>query len=363
MPEFDRRITFNITSAAVFKILLIVVLFVFLYFVRDLVVIVLTSIVIASAVEPMIVWFKKFRVARTIAVILIYVFIIFVVAGFFYLLLPSILSDLSNLLSNLPKYLDAISIWNPLKTDVVNNSAPVVKSLSAGSSFSLGDLAGSFNSAIANTSAGLVQTLSVVFGGVLSLILIVVLSFYFAVQEDGVATFLKIVLPIRHEEYILNLWQRSRHKIGRWLQGQLLLGLLIGILVYLGLTILGMPNALLLALFAAAFEIIPVFGPILSAIPSTLVALTESGPTLALLVIGFYIIIHQFENQLIYPLVVKKIVGIPPILVILALIIGFKLAGVLGIILSVPISAVLVEILDDVQKDKRARAVKPATLL
>ena len=204
------------------------------------------------------------------------------------------------------------------------------------------------------------QTMSTVFGGVLSLILIIVLSFYFAVQEDGVGKFLRIVLPLRYEDYVLGLWKRSEYKIGRWLQGQLLLGLLIGVLVYLGLMILGVPNALLLAIFAAFFEIIPVFGPILAAIPSTLIAVTQSGPTLALLVIGFYIIIHQFENQLIYPLVVKKVVGIPPILVILALLVGFKLAGVLGIILSVPVSAVLVEILDDVQKDKQARSLKTA---
>lgn len=359
----DRHITINITSSAIIKTLVIVAGFVLLYYLRDIVVIILTAIVIASAIEPMIQWFKRFKIARTIAVILIYLAIIIVVASFFYLFLPSILSDLSNLLSNFPKYLDAISIWNPIKIDTVSSTTSAVKSIGISQSFSLSDLIGNFNVAVANTSQGLFQTMSVVFGGVLSLILIVVLSFYFAVQEDGISNFLRIVLPLRYEEYILGLWRRSRHKIGRWLQGQMLLGLIIGVLVYLGLTILAVPNALLLALFAALFEIIPVFGPILAAIPSTLVALTQSGPTLALLVVGFYVIIHQFENQLIYPLVVKKIVGIPPILVILALIVGFELAGVLGIILSIPVSAVLVEVLDDVEKDKMSKAVRTAKLL
>jgi predicted PurR-regulated permease PerM len=116
--------------------------------------------------------------------------------------------------------------------------------------------------------------------------------------------------------------------------------------------ILGVRNALFLALLAAVFEIIPIFGPILSAIPSTLVALLDGGLTKGLLVVGLYTIVNQFENHLIYPLVVKKIVGIPPILVILAVIVGFKLAGLLGIILSVPIAAVFVEFLNDVQRDK-----------
>ena len=115
---------------------------------------------------------------------------------------------------------------------------------------------------------------------------------------------------------------------------------------------MGVRSALLLALLAAIFEIIPIFGPILSAIPSTLIGLADGGLTLGLLIIGLYVIINQFENHLIYPLVVKKVVGIPPIIVILALIVGFQLAGVLGMLLSVPVSAVIVELLEDLQKTK-----------
>ena len=139
---------------------------------------------------------------------------------------------------------------------------------------------------------------------------------------------------------------------------KLLFGIIIGILVYLGLTILDIPNAFLLAILAALFEIIPVFGPILSAIPGILVALSLGGVTKGLLVAGFYIIVQQFENHLIYPLVVRKIVGVPPILVILAIIVGAKLAGFLGILLSVPLATALVEYLDDFQKDKIARLAK-----
>ena len=111
-----------------------------------------------------------------------------------------------------------------------------------------------------------------------------------------------------------------------------------------------------MALLAAAFEIIPIFGPILAAIPATIIGLIDGGVTMGLLVVGLYVLIQQFENHLIYPLVVRKVVGIPPIIVILAVIVGFKLAGVLGVILSVPIAAVLVELLDDVQRDKQRAA-------
>jgi len=110
---------------------------------------------------------------------------------------------------------------------------------------------------------------------------------------------------------------------------------------------------LLLAMLAAIFELIPIFGPILAAIPAVAVATVGGGPAVGLGVTLFYIIIQQFENHLLYPLVVKKVVGVPPLLVILALIIGAKLAGFLGIILSVPIAAAIQEFVHDIQKEKK----------
>jgi predicted PurR-regulated permease PerM len=116
--------------------------------------------------------------------------------------------------------------------------------------------------------------------------------------------------------------------------------------------ILDIKNALLLSVLAGLFEIIPVFGPILSAIPAILMAFVGGGITSAVLVTGLYIIVQQFENHLIYPLVVKKVVGVSPIIVIIALIIGYKLAGFLGIVLSVPMVSALMEFVDDIDKKK-----------
>jgi predicted PurR-regulated permease PerM len=119
---------------------------------------------------------------------------------------------------------------------------------------------------------------------------------------------------------------------------------------------LGVPYALVLAVLAGLFEIIPVFGPTLSAIPAVAVALVDGGLALGLGVVVIYVIIQQFENHLIYPLVVTKVVGVPPILVIIALIVGWQLAGFLGILLSIPFAAAAQELLGDIQK-RRLREV------
>jgi predicted PurR-regulated permease PerM len=142
------------------------------------------------------------------------------------------------------------------------------------------------------------------------------------------------------------------------MQGQILLGVIVAVLLYLGLMILGIKNALLLAVLAGFMEIIPMFGPILSAIPAILTAFVGGGFTSAILVFGLCTIVQQFENHLIYPLVVKKVVGVSPVVVILALIIGYNLAGFLGIVLSVPMVSALMEFVDDIEKKKGPRNIE-----
>lgn len=140
------------------------------------------------------------------------------------------------------------------------------------------------------------------------------------------------------------------------MQGQLLLSLLAGVLVYLGLTILGVPYALVLAIFTAFMEMIPVFGSFISAVPAIGIAFVTGGMPLALIVGGLFIVVNQFQSNLVYPLVVKKVVGVPPLLVILALIAGGQLAGFLGVLLSVPIAAAISELVADIDKSKKTSA-------
>lgn len=187
------------------------------------------------------------------------------------------------------------------------------------------------------------------------MVIIIVLSFYLAVQEDGVGKFIRIITPYKHEKYMVGLWKRSQVKIGRWMQGQLMLSSIVGILVYLGLTLIGVEHALLLAVLAGAFELIPLFGAIMAAIPALFIAFIGGGMPTLMIVAIFYIIVQQFENHIIHPLIVRKVVGIPPIISIIALIVGGKLAGFLGILIAVPIAAIMMELLADYEAGKSAR--------
>jgi predicted PurR-regulated permease PerM len=347
----DRKIYISISSGTIVKAMLWAALLFLLFYIKDIVLVVLCAIVIASSVEPATNWCIRRKIGRVPAVIGIYFILVCLLALFFLFFLPSVLNEALTYVNNLPENINLNDLWSPISNFGFGAD---ISTLPEGS-FSIADLLQKSRDAISGTGAGAFKTASLIFGGALSFILMFVLSFYLAVQEDGVGSFLKIVSPVRHHNYIIDLWKRSQKKIGYWMQGQLLLGLIVGILVYLGLTVFGIKHALLLASVAAIFELIPIFGPILAAVPAILMAFVDGGAAQAFLVIALYLIIQQFENHLLYPLVVRKIVGISPMIVILALVIGVKLAGFLGALLAVPLASALMEWVDDVEKHKNSK--------
>jgi len=344
----DRKII-EISTRTILKVLLFLLGIVLLYLVRDVLLILLLSIVIASGIDPGVRKLQKFRFPRPLAVLAIYITTIALFALVFYLIVPPFISEMRSFAQTFPTSLEKTIGYFHNQLNVFVSSAPEYFSIPAES---LTDRLETFvnNNLVSFFSAGSAVGSSV-FGGMVSFIFLIVLSFYFSVQENGIAHFLKIITPLEHEAYIIDLWTRSQHKIGKWLQGQMLLGVLVGVLVYLGLTLLGVRYALILALLSAVFELIPIFGPILAAIPGVLFAFIQA-PILAFWVIILYLIVQQMENHLIYPLVVRKAIGVPPLLVIIALLVGGKLAGFIGFVLAVPIAAAVLEYVNDIAKEK-----------
>ncbi len=172
------------------------------------------------------------------------------------------------------------------------------------------------------------------------------LNLYLLLDENGIKKFFVALLPLKQKNQIVTISHKVGAGLGAWLRGQLLLGILVGILVYAGLVIIGVPYALTLALLAGVLEIIPIIGPILSAIPAILIALSIS-PTMALVVTGFYVLVQELENKLLVPKVMQRTVGLHPVTIIIVLLIGAKLMGVLGILLAVPVASVFYIILKE----------------
>jgi predicted PurR-regulated permease PerM len=344
----EKQISINITSGAIFKAFIIGTLFWFLWVIRDLVLVLITSIIIASSINPIAQFIsKKTKAPRAVSVLGIYAGVILFFIALFAIFLPPFISDIKTTFYQIPFYLDELSsdrIGDLPGFDLLVSSIRNAEITE--------DVVGIFTGTFSGATFGFLTIASIFFGGALSFILIVVISFYLAVQKDGVGDFLRIVTPLKHEKYILNLWERSQRKIGLWMQGQLILAVIVGVLTFMLLSVVGVPNAVMLAFIAMALELIPLFGPIIAAVPAIALALLNGGVTLGLITLCIFVVIQQFESHLLQPLVVKKIVGIPALVAIFAIIIGAKIAGFLGIIIAVPIAAVVMEFLSDVEKKK-----------
>jgi len=240
---------------------------------------------------------------------------------------------------------DSFRKWN----EAFSGAKDVVTALSG--NFSLPALLSVSKAFVLNLSGGFFQVLSSAFGSVFNVIMIIVISFYLSVQERGIENFLRVVVPPANEDYAVDLWQRSSRKIALWVKGQMLLGLIIAILVYLVLSLIGIQYAFLLAIITGLLELIP-YGFLIAMVPAITFAFMSGGLSAALLTTGAYFIIHQFEVYLLNPLIVKKVVGLSPLVVILAVLAGYQLAGIAGLILAIPAAVCLMEFFNDIEKKK-----------
>jgi predicted PurR-regulated permease PerM len=188
-------------------------------------------------------------------------------------------------------------------------------------------------------------------GGVFGVVTILILTFYMLVESDTIFRRFVRLFPMDQRLRIATVSSDITVKVSAWLGGQLLLGAIIGTTATLGMWLLGMPYFFVLGFIAGIGELIPMVGPILSAIPALMVALTVS-PSMALGVGVFFLIQQQFENHLLVPKLMERQVGVSAVTVVIALLIGGSLLGIVGALLAVPTAAVLQVILDELTNDE-----------
>lgn len=333
--------TITISTSTIFRVILILLGLVFLYIIRDILVMVFVAVVIAAALNGPANWLQQHRIPRLLGVIFLYLFLVLILALIVSLILPPLAEQIKQLAIHFPAQIEKLGFslqewWARYQTGE-----------------NLQEFLGKIGGRLSQAASSVFATTVGIFGGLFSAGIILVISFYLTVQEKGVKKFIMSLTPIEHQVYLSSLIERIQLKMGGWLRGQLLLMLIIGILTYIALRLIGLKYALVLALVAGLLEIIPYLGPIMAALPAIILAFVQS-PFLALLVIIIYIVIQQIENQIIVPQVMRRAVGLNPIITIIAMLIGAKLAGILGIILAVPITAALAEFLKDVYQRRES---------
>lgn len=276
-----------------------------------------------SALSPVVTYLERFRVPRALSIASTYIVVVASLVGLISIMVTPLVEQTVTLAQSLPKTLS--TVFPQINQSVIQEQAAAFSR----NAFSIG---------------------LVIINNFIALISIAVLAFYLLMDRQKLDKVITQFLP-QYEKRITVISRKIEEKLGAWVRGQVALSVIIGTLSYIVLLALNIPNALPLAIFAGLMEVVPVIGPIVSAVPAVLIAYSIS-PVLALFVVVAFFIIQQLENHLVVPMVMKKAVGLNPLIVILAVAIGGKLLGILGALLAVPITVVIQIITEDVLREE-----------
>ena len=315
-----------------------------LYFVRDIIAYLLMAFVLSSALRPGVDFLEKKKIPRVVSALFIFVLVFLVLGLVIFLTLPSLVSEIESFTSNFPQYwqnvLDWISQFEKWMAGV-----PFEENIKEG-------ITQSFQK-MSQLLSGSIRVVYRFFAEIANLLFLLVVAFYLSVEKNIGKRFSHFLFAGKKdlEEKVVRYWQVAEETAGRWLQGYVILGIIVGILVYIGLSILGLKYSLIVAVLAGLFEIIPWLGPVLSGAIGVLFALLQGGWAMAFWVVIIFLVVQQFENYLIVPFVMREKVNLNPLLTIVVLFIGQRLAGVVGMLLAVPVTAILINIWKNSQKE------------
>ena len=344
----NQKIKVNISYESIIKFF--IVLFVLLFFVhlRGIIFVVFTSMILALIMNPAVDKMQKKKIPRVAGAASLFLSAFVLIGILIYIVAPPLAKEVGTLSSNFPMYLENAGLdYSMISSQDITIDGSFDYKISEPFQNILFEASKVLKDMTSNIVVGILGFL----GGILTVILIFVISFYLVVEKNGVEKFVRTLIPAEFRPQALRVINKIEIKLGKWFMGQLFLGLIVGLLSFVGLTILGVPYALVLAIIAGSMELIPYIGPTLSSIPAIIIAFTIS-PLLAVLVFALYFIIQQLENYLIVPKVMEKSVGLHPVVIIIAMLIGGQVAGVLGIILAIPVTTITSIILEDIYTHK-----------
>lgn len=298
-----------------------------LFLIKDIILLVFVSFIFMSALSPLVEKLTSRKVPKTLATFLVFFVTILIIVGVMVVGFTPLITQTSILTRRLTDTISFILQSYSIDYSVIQQELPNLSQQAIGFTLDL-------------------------FQNLIGFVSVIVITFYLLLDrkniEEKAAT-----LFVGNQEKAKKMITIIEEKLGAWLRGQIILSVIIAVLVYVALTILGIESALTLAIIAGLLEVVPVIGPIIAAIPAILIALLTS-PILAVMVAISYLAIQQIEGHVVVPQVMKRAVGLNPLLVILSIAIGGRLLGIGGALLAVPIAVVIQVVLQETLTPKES---------
>ncbi len=338
--NFKEKLTVDISLKTIIKFFLVFFSFIFIYIIRDIVAIFLVSIIIVAAMIPLIERLNKLKIPKSVSVLAIYIILFSFIGLLISLIVPQVSLQVKEVSRDVPQFIN--------KVNEVFGRIPQHEQIA----FKIQESLRNISDNLAGWAVGAIFATFRIFGGFVTFLVILVLVFYMSVAEGEIKAFFKSISPKIYDEKFHKVIEKIQKKIGDWARGEALLMFAVGTLSFIGLEILGIKYALTLAVIAGFLEIVPLIGPLVSAIPAIIIGFVQA-PILGLVVAILYIVVQQAENHILVPKVMEKTTGLSPVVVVLSILIGAKIFGILGIILAVPVAVVLSVLVNEMVLEKK----------
>lgn len=330
--------TLDISWETILKVAFSFFCFYILYLIKDILILIGFSLIISILLNPAINFLQRLRVPRPISVIFIYILIFGSLVLFIFQTAPIFISEIQQFTQLFPQYFEKFSpSLRLMGLEIFENFETFTKT---------------FQDWLIKASSSIFGAVGSIFGGIFSTITVFTLAIFLSLEEKGTEKIITIFSPKKYEAYILDLWIRSQNKVSAWFGARLLSCLFVGAISFLALLLFKIKYALALSLIAAITNIIPIVGPLMAGLIMAILAALDS-PFKAIFISIVFILIQQVENSILTPILMRKIIGLPPVLVLIALMVGGKLGGLLGGILVIPLAGIIYEFLKDFLKKKK----------
>lgn len=289
---------------------------------RGILATVFAAYVLMAGLAPVVKFLRAHKIPKIAAIIVSYSLVIAVVLLLVIPIIPFFAAQIQSLYKNFPLYL--------------NQAAQVF-----GYSISSTQINNVLQAEIGVIGENALTLTSWIFGGLFSLLTVLVISFYLMLDYNRIRRGFAVLFEEKHEKHVYETMDLLEERLGAWVRGQMLLCFSIAFCTWGALSIIGLEYALPLALLAGILELVPTIGPILSSVPAIIVALTISPATTIVVVIAYFVI-QMAENNILVPKIMEKAVGLNPIVIILAVVLGGELMGIVGAFLAIPFILMLV---------------------
>lgn len=328
----------DISWGMIFKISLALLIFYLIYLVRDILVWFIFALIISVLFNPVIDFLRRLRIPRVLAVIFVYVAIFGILGLTIYLVAPMFILEIQQFSQLFPQYFEKF--------------APSLRGLGIEAFESMENFTQTIGLMLQKASSDILSALALFFGGIGSTIFILAIALFLSLEEKGIERVIALISPKKYESYVLSLWGKSQTKVSGWFGSRILISLFVGVAVFITLYLFNVKYAASLALLAGILDFIPILGPILAGFVIFIFVALDSWLKAIFVLIAF-ILIQQVEGNILSPVLTKKFVGLPPVLVLLSLAIGAKLLGILGAVLAIPLAGILFEFLRDFLKKRK----------